>query len=130
MGARAKVVEDAPLVGRQGVVIHGSQSHVEHARPSLLDIDDVPRGEVDERGRHGVVGHAEAVCQEVDDRRRLVAELERPPPDRRLWRRPRPKGEKRRREPEEPGPDGGKRENEISVAEQAGIVSAEADERS
>jgi hypothetical protein len=70
------------------------------------------------------------VCQEVDDRRRLAAELERPRPDRRLRRRPGPKGEKRRREPEEPGPDGGKRENEISVAEQAGIVSAEADERS
>ena len=44
-------------------------------------------------------------------------------------RRPRPKHEKRRREPEEPGPEGGEHENEIRVAEQARIVSAEADER-
>ena len=103
----------APERGARGLAVHRMSFHT----------TELTRGEVDERGRHGVVGHAEAVSQEVDDGRRLVAELQRPRADGRLRRRPRQQNEARRREPDEPRPDGGERENEIRVAEQARIVS-------
>ncbi len=70
--ADAEMVENAALVGRQPFVARLSEPHVEDARAALLDVDHVARGEVDQRRGHGVVGHAEAVRQEVHDRRRLA----------------------------------------------------------
>ena len=61
-----------------------TKSNVEHARATLLDVDDVARGEIDQRGRHRVVGHAEPVDEEVRDGGRLGPEVERPRADRRV----------------------------------------------
>jgi hypothetical protein len=67
------------------------------------------------------------VREEVHDRRRLGAEVERPRTDRRLWRRARDEDDAGRGEPADRRGDGDEREDEIRFAEQAGIVSAEAD---
>ena len=76
--ARQKVVEHAALVPGQRLVVRGPKPHVEDTRPALLDVDDVASGQIDERGRNGIVGHAEPVREEVHNRRRLGAELHRP----------------------------------------------------
>ena len=81
-----EMLEDTLLVRRQWHVARRTKSNVEHARATLLDVDDVARGEVDQRGRHRVVGHAEPVDEEVRDGGRLGPEVERPRADRGLWR--------------------------------------------
>ena len=127
--ARSEMVEHASLVPGERLDLGLPEPHAEHARPTLLDVDDVARCEIDQRGRHCVVGHAEPVCQEVDDSRRLVAEIEGPRADRRLRRRARDQERAGCREPTQGGRDRDEREEEIRIAEQTEIVSAEADGR-
>jgi hypothetical protein len=67
------------------------------------------------------------VGEEVHDRRRLGGELERPRPDRRLRRRARDEDGAGSGKPADGRRDRDQREDEIRFAEQAGIVSAEAD---
>ena len=81
------MLEDTLLVRRQSRAVRRTKSNVEHARATLLDVDDVARGEIDQRGRHRVVGHTEPVDEEVRDRGWLGPEVERPRAHRGLWRR-------------------------------------------
>ena len=128
-GDAVEVREDTLLVRCDGHLARRTTSNVEHARATLLDVDDVTCGEIDQRGRHGVVGHLEAVREEVRDGRGLRAELECSQPDRRLRRSARDQERGRRGEPARGRRDGGESDNEIRIAEQTGIVSAEADGR-
>ena len=82
-----EMLEDTLLVCRQRHVVRRTKPDVEHARSTLLDVDDVARGEIDQRGRHRVVGHTEPVDEEVRDGGRLGPEVERPRAHRGLWRR-------------------------------------------
>jgi hypothetical protein len=113
--ARSEVVEDASLVRREALVARRAKPNEEGSGPALLDVDDVPRGEVDQGRGNRVVGHPEAVREEVDDRRRLAAELERPGTDRRLRRRARDEDGRRGREPGRGRGSGDEREEEFPI---------------
>ena len=121
------MVENATLVGREHLLARRAKTDVEDAGAALLDVDDVPRREVDQSRGDGIVGHAEAVGEEVHDRRRLGTEVERPRTDRRVRRGTRDEDDAGGGEPADGRGDGDERQEEIRFAGQAGIVSAEAD---
>jgi len=80
------MVEHTLLVRVQLLGHSRPEPDVEDTRAALLDVDDVPRRQVDQRRGHRVVGDTEVVGEEVRDRGRLGTELERPRTDRWLGR--------------------------------------------
>lgn len=78
------MVEHPTFVRCQSFVGRLSQPDVEDPRALLLDVDDVPRREIEQRRGDGVVGDAEAVGEEVRDGGGFGSQLERPRADRRL----------------------------------------------
>jgi hypothetical protein len=121
------MLENTALVGGEGGVAQGTKAHVEDAGPPLLDVDDVPRREVDQGRRNSLVCGAKAVDEEVRDRRRLGAEVERSRPDRRPRRHARDENEPGGDEPSGAGRGRNDDEQEIGVDGQTRIVSASAD---
>ena len=108
------MLEHASLVRGQLLSGLGAEANPEDARASLLDLDDVPGGEVDQCGRDGLVRHAEVVDEEVRDRRRLRPEVERRGPDRRLGGMPGGVQDGGACEPERAGREGEQREIRVS----------------
>ncbi len=79
-GVTAQMLQHTQLVRGERLVRRGPQPNVEDLRPAPLDLDDVPRGEIDERCRDGLLRDAKVVDEEVRNGGRLGTELERPGP--------------------------------------------------
>ena len=89
MCAPLEVTKHAELVGGQRLVGDAAKPDVVVPGASLLDLHHAAGGKVEQRCRHRLVRDPEAVDEEVRDRRRFRAGLERARPDGRVVGLPR-----------------------------------------